>query len=385
MWAEPSRALLYRRTARISRLMQSVRPLLTNMRIAQVAPLYESVPPKLYGGTERVVSVLTEELVREGHEVTLFATGDSETSARLVPVCPESLRLNKGCMDQLAHHVLMLEQVFSELQNFDILHFHIDYLHFPLSRRMRAINVTTLHGRLDIPDLQPLYRNFSDMPVVSISDAQREPLPWINWQGTVYHGLQEERFPFHKTGSEYLAFLGRVSPEKGLDDAIKIAKEAGMKLRIAAKVDNDDKEYFETVIKPLLKDPVIEFIGEIGYPEKGEFLGNAAALVFPINWPEPFGLVMIEAMACGTPVIAYSSGSVPEVLEEGVTGFLVDNVNAAAEAVGRLSEIDRSRCRHTFEERFSAQRMAHDYLAIYEKLIGGHPEPLALSDGVSVG
>jgi glycosyltransferase involved in cell wall biosynthesis len=355
------------------------------MRIAQVAPLYESVPPKLYGGTERVVHTLTEELVREGHEVTLFASGDSETSARLVPVCPESLRLNKGCMDQLAHHVLLLELVFSELQNFDILHFHIDYLHFPLSRSVHAINVTTLHGRLDIPDLQPLYRNFSDMPVVSISDAQREPLPWINWQGTVYHGLQPELFPFHKKGSEYLAFLGRVSPEKGLDDAIKIAKQAGMTLRIAAKVDNEDKEYFESVIKPLLNDPLVEFIGEIGYPEKGEFLGDAAALLFPINWPEPFGLVMIEALACGTPVIAYSSGSVPEVLEDGVTGFLVDNVNAAAEAVGRLSEIDRSRCRHTFEERFSAQRMAHDYLAIYEKLIGGDPERLALSDGVSVG
>lgn len=355
------------------------------MRIAQVAPLFESVPPKLYGGTEGVVSVLTEELVREGHEVTLFASGDSETSARLVAACPESLRLNKGCVDQLAHHILMVEQVFSERSNFDLIHFHIDYLHFPLSRRTGAINVTTLHGRLDIPDLQPLYRNFSDMPVVSISNAQREPLPWINWQGTVYHGLQEERFPFHNKGSQYLAFLGRVSPEKGLDEAIKIAKQAGMTLRIAAKVDADDKEYFETIIKPLLDDPQIEFIGEIGHPEKGEFLGNAAALLFPINWPEPFGLVMIEAMACGTPVVAYSSGSVPEVLEDGVTGFLVNSAESAAEAVGRLSEIDRSRCRHTFEERFSAERMAHDYLAIYQKLIGGEPEPLAISDGVSVG
>jgi len=355
------------------------------MRIAQVAPLYESVPPKLYGGTERVVSILTEELVREGHEVTLFSSGDSETTARLVPVCPESLRLNKECMDQLAHHVLMLEQVFSELHNFDIIHFHIDYLHFPLTRRTGAVNVTTLHGRLDIPDLQPLYRNFSEMPVVSISDAQREPLPWINWQGTVYHGLQEDRFLFHKDSEEYLAFLGRVSPEKGLDEAIKIAKRAGMKLRIAAKVDNEDKEYFESVIKPMLKDPLIEYIGEIGNPEKCEFLGSAAALLFPINWPEPFGLVMIEAMACGTPVVAYSSGSVPEVLEDGVTGFLVNNVDTAAEAVGRLPEIERSRCRHTFEQRFSARRMAQDYLAIYEKLIGGESEPLALSDGVSVG
>jgi glycosyltransferase involved in cell wall biosynthesis len=355
------------------------------MRIAQVAPLYESVPPKLYGGTERVVSVLTEELVRRGHEVTLFASGDSMTSARLVPVCPESLRLNSGCVDQLAHHVLMLEQVFSELSNFDIIHFHVDYLHFPLSRRMGEVNVTTLHGRLDIPDLQPLYRNFSEMPVVSISDAQREALPWINWQGTVYHGLPEDRLTFNKESSQYLAFLGRVSPEKGLDEAIKIAKRAGMNLRIAAKVDDDDKEYFESVIQPMLRDPLIEFIGEIGYPEKCEFLGNAAALLFPINWPEPFGLVMIEAMASGTPVIAYPVGSVPEVVEDGLTGFLVKDAAAAAEAVKRLPEIDRSRCRHTFEQRFSASRMAQDYLAIYEKLIGGEPAPLTLSDGVSVG
>ncbi len=355
------------------------------MRIAQVAPLYESVPPKLYGGTERVVSYLTEELVRQGHDVTLFASGDSLTSARLVPICSESLRLSPHCVDQLAHHILMLEQVFSERDHFDIIHFHIDYLHFPLSRVYGEVNLTTLHGRLDIPDLQPLYRNFSDMPVVSISNAQREPLPWINWQGTVYHGLPETHFSFHPNQGDYLAFLGRISPEKGIDQAIAIARRAGMKLRIAAKVDKNDREYFATVIKPLLSDPLVEYIGEIGHPEKDEFLGNAAALIFPIDWPEPFGLVMIEAMACGTPVIAYSSGSVPEVLEDGVTGFLVNTTEDATAAVKRISEIDRWRCRQVFEERFSANRMAQDYVTIYERLIGGEPEPLALSDGVSVG
>jgi glycosyltransferase involved in cell wall biosynthesis len=355
------------------------------MRIAQVAPLYESVPPKLYGGTERVVSFLTEELVREGHDVTLYASGDSITSARLIPMCPESLRLDKGCVDQLSHHILMLDQVFSDRANFDIIHFHIDYLHFPLSRCHGEVNVTTLHGRLDMPDLQPLYRNFSEMPVVSISDAQRQPLPWINWQGTVYHGLPEERFPFHEKQGCYLAFLGRVSPEKGLDRAIAIAKESGMKLRIAAKVDKVDLEYYEVVIKPLLNTELVEFIGEIGFPDKCEFLGNAAALIFPIDWPEPFGLVMIEAMACGTPVIAYPGGSVPEILEQGVSGFIVNGFEEACEAVKRVSEVDRLGCRHQFEERFSASRMARDYAAIYERLIGGEPQSLALSDGVSVG
>lgn len=355
------------------------------MRIAQVAPLYESVPPKLYGGTERVVSFLTEELVREGHDVTLFASGDSVTNARLIAICPESLRLDKSCIDQLSHHILMLEEVFQERNHFDIIHFHIDYLHFPMSRCHGEANVTTLHGRLDIPDLEPLYRNFSEMPVVSISNAQRAPLPWVNWQGTVYHGLAEERFPFCEKGGEYLAFLGRVCPEKGLDQAIAIAKKAGMKLRIAAKVDKADLEYFEAVIKPLLNTELVEFIGEIGYPDKCEFLGNAAALIFPIDWPEPFGLVMIEAMACGTPVIAYPSGSVPEIVEHGVSGFLVGGIEEACEAVKHVAEITRLGCRLAFEERFSAHRMARDYVTIYERLIGGGPEPLALCDGVSVG
>ena len=355
------------------------------MRIAQVAPLYESVPPKLYGGTERVVSFLTEELVREGHDVTLFASGDSVTNARLVAICPESLRLDKSCIDQLSHHVLMLEHVFQERDRFDIIHFHIDYLHFPMSRCYGEANVTTLHGRLDISDLQPLYRTFSEMPVVSISNAQRAPLRWVNWQGTVYHGLPEERFPFYEKNGEYLAFLGRVSPEKGLDQAIAIAKKAGMKLRIAAKVDKADREYFETVIKPLLNTELVEYIGEIGYPDKCEFLGNAAALIFPIAWPEPFGLVMIEAMASGTPVIAYPSGSVSEIVEHGVSGFLVGGIEEACDAIKHVAEINRLGCRMAFEERFSARRMARDYVTIYERLIGGEPEPLALSDGVSVG
>lgn len=350
-----------------------------------MAPLYESVPPKLYGGTERVVSYLTEELVRQGHEVTLFASGDSVTGARLVPMCPESLRLDATCKDQLAHHILMLEQVFAEKENFDIVHFHIDYLHFPLSRCHGIVNVTTLHGRLDMSDLLPLYRIFSDMPVISISAAQREPLPFINWQGTVYHGLPEKQFRFHEKSEDYLVFLGRVSPEKGLDEAIEIAKRAGKKLKVAAKVDRADVDYFEKTIRSQLNDPRIEFLGEVGYPHKGELLGNAAALVFPINWPEPFGLVMIEAMACGTPVIAYPCGSVPEVLQDGITGFVVTDAEAAAKAVARIPEIDRAGCRRVFEERFSAQRMTNDYLAIYQRLIGEEPEPLTLSDGVYVG
>ena len=247
------------------------------------------------------------------------------------------------------------------------------------------MSVTTLHGRLDIPDLEPVYRVFADMPVVSISNAQRQPLSWINWQGTIYHGLPLERYAFHPKKGDYLAFLGRVSPEKGLDQAIEIAKHAGMPLKIAAKVDRVDREYHDAVIKPLLQHPLVEFLGEIGYPDKCEFLGQAAALLFPINWPEPFGLVMIEAMACGTPVIAYPFGSVPEVLDQGVTGFLVSDAEEAAGAVARIADINRAGCRRVFEERFSTRRMTHDYLAIYQRLIGEEPEPLTLSDGVSVG
>ena len=352
------------------------------MRIAQVAPLYESVPPKLYGGTERVVSFLTEELVRVGHDVTLFASGDSMTSARLVSVCPQALRLDSRCKDQLAQHILLLQKVFDAREEFDLVHFHVDYLHFPLSRREQLASVTTLHGRLDIPDLVPMYQEFREMPVVSISDSQRAPLSWANWQGTVYHGMPLDHYDLHPEPGKYLAFLGRTSPEKGLDEAIAIAKLAGMPLKIAAKVDPADHEYFETEIKPLLNDSNVEFIGEIGYPEKNEFLGQAAAVLFPINWPEPFGLVMIEAMACGTPVIAYPRGSVNEIMEDGITGFVVRDARSAAEALGRLGEIDRRQCRESFERRFSVERMAQDYLAIYERLAKPGPASLTLTDGV---
>jgi glycosyltransferase involved in cell wall biosynthesis len=340
------------------------------MRIAQVAPLYESVPPKYYGGTERVVSYLTEELVRRGHEVTLFASGDSVTKAHLVAACRRSLRLDKHCIDQMAHHVLMLEHVFQRAREFDMVHFHVDYLHYPLSRRQPFAHVTTLHGRLDIPDLVPLYQEFRDVPVVSISNAQRQPLPWVNWQATVYHGLPEDLYRFRKEPGTYLAFLGRISPEKRVDRAIEIAKRVGIPLKIAAKVDKVDRDYFEGVVEPLLRDPLIEFVGEIGDGEKDEFLGNAYALLFPIDWPEPFGLVMIEAMACGTPVIAYRQGSVPEVMEEGRTGFIVSELEDAIQAVRRISELSRERCREVFEQRFTASRMATDYLKVYERLIG---------------
>jgi glycosyltransferase involved in cell wall biosynthesis len=346
------------------------------MRIAQVAPLYESVPPKYYGGTERVVSYLTEELVRQGHEVTLFASGDSETKARLVAGCRRSLRLDKHCQDQMSHHLLMLEHVFECAADFDIVHFHIDYLHFPLSRRQPIAHVTTLHGRLDIPDLVPLYQKFSDMPVISISNGQREPLPWANWQATVYHGLPADMYRFRAEPGRYLAFLGRISPEKRVDRAIEIARQVGMPLKIAAKVDRVDKDYFDWIIAPLLRSSFVEFVGEIGDGEKDEFLGNAYALLFPIDWPEPFGLVMIEAMACGTPIIAYRGGAVPEVMEQGRTGFIVEGLDDAVEAVRRVPELSRKRCREVFEKRFTATRMAHDYVQVFERLIKRHEEKL---------
>ncbi len=345
------------------------------MRIAQVAPLYESVPPKYYGGTERVVSYLTEELVRQGHEVTLFASGDSVTTARLVAACRRSLRLDRHCVDQMAHHLLMLEQVYQRASGFDVVHFHVDYLHFPLSRRQRIPQLTTLHGRLDIEDLVPLYREFGDMPVVSISNSQRAPLPWVNWQATVYHGLPENLYRFRPEPENYLAFLGRISPEKRVDRAIEIAKRLGLPLKIAAKVDLVDKDYFDGVIAPLLRDPLVQFIGEIGEGEKDEFLGNAYALLFPINWPEPFGLVMIEAMACGTPVIAYRNGSVPEVIEEGQTGFVVTDVEDAVEAVRRIPQLKRQHCREVFEQRFTAGHMAANYVQVYERLIRNRQAP----------
>jgi glycosyltransferase involved in cell wall biosynthesis len=339
------------------------------LRIAQVAPLYESVPPQYYGGTERVVSYLTEELVKEGHDVTLYASADSVTSARLVASSAKSLRLDRYCEDQLAHHMILLDRVFSDLDSYDFVHFHLDYLHYPFSKHRRYAHVTTLHGRLDLPDLVPLYRQFSQMPVVSISKAQREPLPWLNWQGTVYHGLPADMLKFHPEPGKYLAFMGRISPEKRLDRAIKIAARVGIELRIAAKVDAKDQEYFTEIITPLLKAPNIDYIGEIGEREKDDFLGNAFALLFPIDWPEPFGLVMIEANACGTPVIAYDNGSVPEVIENGVNGVIVNGIEDAIKAVDIVQRISREQCRAVFDERFTAERMANDYLAIYKACI----------------
>jgi glycosyltransferase involved in cell wall biosynthesis len=343
------------------------------MKIAQVSPLHESVPPEQYGGTERVVSYLTEELVRQGHEVTLFASGDSITNAELAPCCPRSLRTDPGCLDPLAHHYLMLEEVFRRASQFDLIHFHIDYLHFPLSRRSRLSQLTTLHGRLDLPDLAPLYRRFHDMPLVSISDAQRRPIPWAKWLGTVHHGLPEDLFKFRAVPGDYLAFLGRISPEKRVDRAIDIARRAGMPLKIAAKVDRVDRDYFDAIIKPLLDPSLVEFIGEVGGKEKDEFLGNAYALLFPIDWPEPFGLVMVEALACGTPVIAWPHGSVPEVIEERVSGFVVEDEEEAARVIGGLARFDRWWCREAFERRFTATRMAEDYVKLYEQLLEKRP------------
>jgi glycosyltransferase involved in cell wall biosynthesis len=339
------------------------------MRIAQVAPLYESVPPRAYGGTERVVSHLTEELVRQGHEVTLFASGDSVTTARLIAPCRRALRLDPHSRDPLAPHVLLLEQVFTEPTRFDLIHFHLDPLQFPLARRHRTPHVTTLHGRLDLPELVPLYREFREVPVVSISDAQRAPLPWLNWQGTVYHGLPVARYPFGGAPEPYLAFVGRLAPEKGPDRAIEIARRAGMPLKLVGKIDAADRAYVEAVLTPLLHEPFVAYLGELGEAEKAAVLGQATALLFPIAWPEAFGLVMIEAMACGTPVIAYRRGSVPEVVEEGVTGFVVEDLEAAVNAVGRVSGFDRARCRQVCEARFSVARMAQDYLRIYRRLV----------------
>lgn len=338
------------------------------MRIAQVPPLIESVPPKGYGGTERVVHFLTEELVRLGHEVTLFASGDSRTSATLEPCAPTALR-EAGIIDYVPHHYVQLERVFDQIDDFDIVHFHVDYLHYPWSSRYGQPHVTTLHGRLDLPELPPLYQRYPDMPVVSISDAQRAPLPWLNWQATILHGMPPELYQSTETDAGYLAFLGRVSPEKGLVQAIAIAEAAQMELRIAAKVDRPDQAYFEEVIQPLLSRPGIEFIGEIEEEQKNAFLGGARALLFPIDWDEPFGMVMMEAMACGTPVIAYPRGSVPEVLNQGVTGYIVTDVPSAVQAVEAAAGFNRRRCRQVFEERFSARRMAQEYLACYERIL----------------
>jgi glycosyltransferase involved in cell wall biosynthesis len=338
------------------------------MRIAQVAPLFESVPPKLYGGTERVVSYLSEELVRLGHDVTLFASGDSITSAHLVSGCCEALRLSQPGGDPLALHFAMMAKVLDRAKDFDLIHFHTDYLHFPFFRKSNVFQLTTLHGRLDIPDLVPVFEQFREMPVVSISNAQRKPLSWLNWRGTVYHGLPVDSLEFLPSPGEYLAFLGRVSPEKGVDRAIKISAAFGMPLKIAAKIDKADEGYFQEVIRPLLECRHVEFVGEIGECDKAAFLGSAYALLFPIDWPEPFGLVMIEAMACGTPVIAYSHGSVPELIEDGLTGFWIRSLEEGVRALKQVPLLSRRRIRDRFVERFSAIRMATDYLRLYDQL-----------------
>jgi glycosyltransferase involved in cell wall biosynthesis len=337
------------------------------LRIAQVAPLSESVPPKLYGGTERVVHTLSEELVRQEHEVTLFASGDSRTSAKLVAACERAQRL-MGCVDPLAAHMLMIEQVFQRADEFDIVHFHVAPLHFPLARRLTTPHITTLHGRLDLPDLVPLYEEFNEIPLVSISDAQRVPLPRQNWVGTVHHGFHEHDFRFHAAPGSYLAFLGRISHEKRVDRAIEIAKACGWPLKIAAKVDPVDVQYFKNEIAPLMEHPLVEYIGEISDAEKSAFLGQARALLFPIDWPEPFGLVMIESLACGTPVVAFRGGSVDEVIEHGVTGFVVEDMDQAIDATKRTHTLDRRACREAFTRRFSGSRMASSYVRLYRQL-----------------
>ena len=338
------------------------------MRIAQVAPLYEAVPPRLYGGTERVVSFLTEELVALGHDVTLFASGDSTTSANLVPACATALRLDSDVRDTVAPHMLMMEMVRRRAAEFDVLHFHLDYWPFSVFSRQPTPFVTTLHGRLDLPELQPVFGAFDQTPVVSISDAQRRPLPQANFVDTVLHGLPAELLTPQPVEPGYLAFLGRICPEKCPDRAIRIARKAGIPLKIAAKVDRVDQAYFEEIIRPLIDGPGVELVGEIGDQEKAAFLSGARALLLPIDWPEPFGLVMIEAMACGTPVIAFKSGSVPEIIEDGVSGFVVEDEASAVAALGRLDQVTRASVRVAFERRFTARRMALDYLKVYRSL-----------------
>jgi glycosyltransferase involved in cell wall biosynthesis len=340
------------------------------MKIAQVSPLIESVPPRLYGGTERIVSYLTEELVRQGHHVTLFASGDSVTTGELVPCVPNALRLEPRVRDVIPYYMLMLDRVRQRAHEFDIIHFHIDQFHFPLFRPIAGRTVTTLHGRQDLPDLWPLYVGFDDMPLVSISQAQREPIPHANFVANIPHGLPPDllRFMVRPQGG-YVAFIGRISREKRCDRAITIAQTLGIPLKIAAKVDRIDEAYFRNEIKPLLVAPGVEFIGEINEHQKSEFLGEALALLFPIDWPEPFGLTMIESMACGTPVLAFCSGSVPEVVDHGVTGMIVDSVEEAVTALPRVIALDRRKVRRQFERRFNVERMAKSYVKLYEALV----------------
>lgn len=340
------------------------------LKIAQIAPLFESVPPKLYGGTERVVSYLTEELVRLGHNVTLFASGDSKTSAELVHCCDRSLRLDPEIKESLPYHIIEMEKVRRRAEEFDFLHFHIDYLHAPLVREFNVPTLGTHHGRLDLPELKTFYSFFPTLPLVSISNSQRKDLPIANWIDTVYHGVPSELFSFHSIPhGDYLAFLGRISPDKRVDRAIEIAVRTGMKLKIAAKIDRVDLVYWKEEIKPLIQkhSANVEYIGEISDNEKAEFLGNAIALLFPIDWSEPFGLVMIEAMACGTPVIGFRRGSVPEILKDGISGFIVDTVNEAVAAVANISDLDRAKVRSQYDDRFTAEHMAKNYIKLYEQ------------------
>ena len=339
------------------------------MKIAQVAPLYESVPPAAYGGTERVVSYLTEALVQMGHDVTLFASGDSVTSATLVAVVPRGLRLDPAKPDGLVWHTIMLDMVLEQAASFDVIHFHTDVLHLPLVGRCPTPCLSTAHGRLDLPDLEPLFRRFPEQPMVSISDSQRAPLPWLNWRATVHHGLPLGLYSFHPRPQQYFAFVGRISPEKRVDRAIEIARACRTPLRIAAKVDPADRGYFASAIEPLLDDPLVTYLGEVGDADKDDLIGHARALLMPIDWPEPFGLVMIEALACGTPVIAWRHGAVPEIVDNGVTGFVVDGMQDAIAAAGKIGTISRQRCRETFERRFCARVMARAYLDVYRELI----------------
>jgi glycosyltransferase involved in cell wall biosynthesis len=346
------------------------------MKIAQIAPLIESVPPRFYGGSERVVSYLTEELVNLGHDVTLFASGDSITAANLVPSCTQALRLDPAVSDVVPYYMLMLDKVRSRAADFDVLHFHIDHFHFPIFRHLPIPTLTTLHGRQDHRDCLPFFAGFSDMPLVSISDAQRAPLPHANFFATIHHGipLTLHEASYRAKGG-YVAFMGRISPEKGPDDAIRIATSLGIPLKIAAKVDKVDEPYFREVVEPMLSAEGVEFIGEISEKEKGPFLRDAVALLFPICWPEPFGLVMIEAMSCGTPVLAYRSGSVPEIIDEGVTGMIVDNIDQARIALVRVAALDRRKVRSRFEGRFTARRMAKEYVRVYRALVRHAAQP----------
>jgi glycosyltransferase involved in cell wall biosynthesis len=339
------------------------------MKIAQISPLYESVPPATYGGTERIVAYLTDALVEAGHDVTLFASADSVTKANLVSCCPRALRTDPDCVDPVARHILQIQEAVERAHEFDIVHFHVDYLHFPMTSRQAFPHITTLHGRLDIADLQPLYNKFRRQPVVSISYAQRLPLPQAYWVGNVYHGLPTHLYKQGKGDGGYLLFVGRISPEKGLDRAIEIAIRAGKPLKIAAKIDRADQRYFDTHIKHLLNNPLIEYIGEVGDVDKATLLEGAECLLFPIDWPEPFGIVMIESMACGTPVLAFNRGSVSEVITDGVTGYIVKSTTEALEKLPLIAQLPREAVRANFERRFSAGRMAQDYLRVYLKQI----------------